>query len=252
MPISFRTHGGDLSSIHERSRRNLALRCLVQLQAAVPWAILSLGRVVEEHDTVLALYDRGHEAGIERAARLFAACDAGSRDGKLVGDELLAAMDRVREDVMAAEASLPAEVSLSLEDPSTAREWAKFQALCDERLHEISLLRLFVPLPAFGQCAPTVAGLAAAAASRARGGEAAQAAAAAAAIEDAIVEERVRAQAMAARMDGVTVLPFVRLFFDLIAPLAKGQARSRRAALRVPQHNPWSDDGRRASLLIRT
>uniref|UniRef100_A0A7S2JRQ4 Uncharacterized protein n=1 Tax=Haptolina brevifila TaxID=156173 RepID=A0A7S2JRQ4_9EUKA len=179
----------------------------------MPWSILALrGRTAL--DTLLALHDMGGRVGIERAARVFATCDA-DRDSMLIGSEVLAATGEVRKELETVEAAVPAHA------PDTLTT-AHFRDLCKEQLHELTLLRLL--LSARPAAKATVTGLAAAAASRVRGGKAARAEAAATAIEDALIAERARVLVAAEAACGVELLPFIAMFLRLASELAAAKA----------------------------
>ena len=162
MPIRM-VHGSseEFAAQREALRVRRTMEAAVIIESVMPWSILALrGRAAL--DTLLALHDMGGRVGIERAARVFATCDA-DRDSMLIGSEVLAATGEVRKELETVEAAVPAHA------PDTLTT-AHFRDLCKEQLHELTLLRLL--LSARPAAKATVTGLAAAAASRVRGGKA--------------------------------------------------------------------------------
>ena len=214
-------HDDALRTLHEQKRAQQSMRCMLQLEAIIPKAILYFQGAAEQM-VLLSLYDRGGEAGIERAARLFATCDV-DNDGMLRGAEVLQAARAIRDSALSTEATIPDDVTL--EDPVTRIAWERFRELCDDRLHEITLLRKLVPLPLrLAQQTPNVTAIAAGAAVMTQGGETARAVAATEALMEALGSERARVLAATDGQGGLKLLPFMSTFINLIEELRAGQA----------------------------
>lgn len=196
----------------------------------MPWAILSLrGRA--EQETLLTLCEHGGLPSIERAAKLFAACDT-DRDGVLLDAELFTAVSALRQEMEANEAALP-------DGAPDAPATDYYRDVCEERLHEISLLRLLVPDASLSTM--TVTAMATAAAGQARGSAAVRRQAAAAFMADALVAERNRAQAAAAHAGGVQLLPFLGSFLRLASELEVAQVVVRTLADKHARHEEEAD-----------
>lgn len=243
------SRGGNSSSelvaLHQSKRSELALRCALLLEQLVPCdmelaAIMfddgelhaALGN--EQVLLLLNLHGRCGEAGLVRAATLFARFDC-DRDGVLgTVDELEAAVSGMREELMANEAAAPrlnfsansgVHAATTVDDP-TASAAAAFDGLRTECLHDITLLRALVPPPRAERRRPvSVRAIGDVAAAGVRGGEAARHAAAADAVADFLAGERSRVhraiRGPTAR--GCRLLHFIDVFLDTARVLGQSQ-----------------------------
>ena len=205
------------------------------LETIIPWD-LSLSTQLLSGDgsggattahKLVELLELGGEHVLVRGTRLFAAADH-TRDGCLHGTEVLTLANAIAADVRANECTPPDALIVATRqdicDEAVVDVWAQFSAMCLERLHDVSLLRLLVPRSSSASAArgrrhqrhdATVREIAGAAASHARGGAAAQQQAAKQALEDAIAEEHSRVKHAFAKRGPLRLLPFLDAFVHL-------------------------------------
>ena len=241
MPIKMVNHHRQpyLKKLHERGKTHRALQTALLLESIVPWDLsLAEGVLDPEQRAISAaqllnLQKSFGDEGLARVTQIFAASDV-DRDGRLNAREIFAAASALRADLQEHEAAMPPGVAES--DAQTRQAAQCYRELCDERLHEFSLLRLLCPPPRQG--APGVRAhsrprdgsnyngvmqIAASAAARAKGGGAAKREAAAQAVADALSGEHARVEAVVDETGGVRLRSFLEIVSTLVAEIGAAQ-----------------------------
>ena len=225
-----------LAQLKAQQATHRALATALLLEEIVPWD-LTLGECVltckddgfTKHK-LLQLQHQFGEAALTRFARLFSRCDH-DRDAVLKSEEIFAAVSALQVEFRGHEAALPSSIATA--DSHTLGAMHNFNQLCDERLHEFTLLRLLSPpaRPSVGRARREqgredgVMDVAAAAIAAARGGRAAQQEAAVQAVQDAVAAERARIEAESnSGADGLGLTQFLDKALLLRDELAVAQA----------------------------